>query len=446
MTEAVGPRGPRIYNLFPLLVGPIGEWCKQVPRIAEMGFNWIYVNPFHYPGFSGSLYAVKDYYRLNPQFRGPSYENDDDLLRDFLGVCGRYGLRVMMDLVINHTAKDAVLTGEHPEWYLRDEAGELLSPYAADPDDPHNPEKRTVWGDLAEIDFTPRPERDAMIEYFTRVARHYVGLGVQGFRCDAAYKVPAEVWKPIIDGAHDKDADVLFFAETLGCRLDEAEALRPARFDYFFNSSKWWDFKAPWLLEQYESLRDIAPSVAFPETHDTTRLAADVEAGGVTDHRAIERQYRQRYLFAAAFSAGVMMPIGYEFGFSRPLNVVNSRPGDWETPKFDLSDFVRRTNRMKADHSVLNREGPIQRLDSPTGALGLLRRNNAGAEWVLLAINPDDNDPWSLETDGSDPVGAIAAKGTEITPDRDGPSRDSTGGLHLSPGDIRLFAGTAPLD
>ena len=34
-----------------------------------MGFNAVYINPFHYPGFSGSLYAVKDYYRLNPLFR-----------------------------------------------------------------------------------------------------------------------------------------------------------------------------------------------------------------------------------------------------------------------------------------------------------------------------------------------------------------------------------------
>jgi starch synthase (maltosyl-transferring) len=445
MTEAVGLRSPRIYNLFPLLVGPTREWCKQVPRIASMGFNWIYVNPFHFPGFSGSLYAVKDYYRLNPMFRGSSYENDDDLLRDFLDTCSTHGLRVMMDLVINHTARDAVLTTEHPEWYLRDEAGDLCSPYAADPDDPHNPEKRTVWGDLAEIDFTPRPERDALTAYFQRVARHYVRLGVRGFRCDAAYKVPAEVWLAVIDACHEEDPDVLFFAETLGCRQDEAEALRPARFDYFFNSSKWWDFKAPWLLEQYEALRDIAPSIAFPESHDTPRLAADLEAQGITDRRDLERAYRQHYLFTAAFSAGVMMPIGFEFGFARPLHVVDSRPGDWETPRFDLTDFVRAVNRMKAEHSVLNREGPQWRVDSPTGALGLMRRNDHGDEWVLTVVNPDDNGPWSLETDGSDPVGAIAALGHEITPGRDGPTFDQAGGLALAPGDIRLFTGTAPL-
>jgi glycosidase len=62
--------GLRIYNLFPTLAGPIAGWTDELPRIAAMGFNAVYVNPFHYPGFSGSLYAVKDYYRLNPRFRG----------------------------------------------------------------------------------------------------------------------------------------------------------------------------------------------------------------------------------------------------------------------------------------------------------------------------------------------------------------------------------------
>ena len=62
--------GLRIYNLFPILAGTVRQWSEHLPRIAAMGFNAVYINPFHYPGFSGSLYAVKDYYRLNPRFRG----------------------------------------------------------------------------------------------------------------------------------------------------------------------------------------------------------------------------------------------------------------------------------------------------------------------------------------------------------------------------------------
>src|SRR6266849_3463342 len=89
--------GLRIYNLFPTLAGTIGDWMAHLPRIAAMGFNAVYVNPFHYPGFSGSLYAVKDYYRLNPRSRGGASGADDVLLRRFTAWARGNGLRVIMD-------------------------------------------------------------------------------------------------------------------------------------------------------------------------------------------------------------------------------------------------------------------------------------------------------------------------------------------------------------
>lgn len=442
MNEAVGPRGPRIYNLFPLLAGPVSEWMKHLPRIEAMDFNWVYVNPFHYPGFSGSIYAIKDYYRLNPLVRGTTYESDDTLIANFCEVAGRHGLQVMMDLVINHTSKDADLTADHPEWFLRDAAGELVSPGATDPDDP---DTVTTWGDLAEIDFSPRPDRDAMVAYWQDMVRHYVQLGIRGFRCDAAYKVPAEVWCALIEAAHQVNPDVLFFAETLGCRPDEVEALRPACFDYLFNSSKWWDYKGAWLLEQYDHYRTIAGTVSFPESHDTQRLSKDLADHGLTSAKAVQAVYRARYLLAVTFSSAVMMPMGFEFGFSRPLNVVTTRPEDWEKPAFDLSDFITQANAMKAAHAPLNREGSQHRIDSPTGIFGLVRKNTDGPEWVLTIINPSGNGTWSLETDGSDPLGTIAASGTEITPGHDADPLDPHGGLSLSAGHIRVFCGNTPL-
>ena len=70
--------GLRIYNLFPTLAGTTRQWTAHLPRIAAMRFNAVYINPFHYPGFSGSLYAVKDYYRLNPRFRGSERDEEPD--------------------------------------------------------------------------------------------------------------------------------------------------------------------------------------------------------------------------------------------------------------------------------------------------------------------------------------------------------------------------------
>ena len=128
--------GPRIYNLFPLLAGPMRRWAEHLPRIQAMGFDWIYVNPFHYPGFSGSLYAVKDFHRLHPLLQDGSNEPPERLLGDFVGAAGDHGAAVMMDLVINHTAKDALLVEQHPDWFRREPDGGLRSPRAVDPVDP----------------------------------------------------------------------------------------------------------------------------------------------------------------------------------------------------------------------------------------------------------------------------------------------------------------------
>ena len=91
--------------------------------------------------------------------------------------------------------------------------------------------------------------------------------------------------------------------------------LKGAGFDYLFNSAKWWDFRAPWLLEQYDLYRQVAPTIAFPESHDTERLAIEL---GDPEPPELERHYRLRYLFAATFSSGVLMPMGYEYGCRTP--------------------------------------------------------------------------------------------------------------------------------
>jgi starch synthase (maltosyl-transferring) len=108
---------PIIYNLFPPLAGSIKHWENHLPRIAEMGFNWIYLNPFHYPGFSGSLYAVKDYFAFNPRFLEGVEGDPFQALWHFCLLAKEMDMAVMMDLVLNHTSE--------PFWWLNTRNGML---------------------------------------------------------------------------------------------------------------------------------------------------------------------------------------------------------------------------------------------------------------------------------------------------------------------------------
>jgi starch synthase (maltosyl-transferring) len=435
-------QGLRIYNLFPTLAGPITRWVEHVPRIADMAFNAIYVNPFHYPGFSGSIYAVKDYYRLNPQLRGTAGASDDDLLRGFTAAAAGAGLRVIMDLVVNHTARDSELLAQRPAWFARDAKGALVSPFATDP---ANPRHRTVWGDLAELDYR-EPQRGEIVAYFAEMVRHYIGLGFGGFRCDAAYKVPAEVWRELIGEAKAFAPDVLFCAETLGAPEEQVLALEGAGFDYLFNSVKWWDYESSWLLEQYELYRRIAPSIGFPESHDTERLVTELLAAGFPDDE-IEPRYCQAYAFAAAFSTGVMMPMGYEYGWARPLKVVAAETEGAEPARFDLSGAIREINRIKQAIPVLNEEGPQLLLtgkDEPVVAL--LRQAVSGCERAFILVNTHECEAREIDCRGLLDGAGLGYLGERLRLSQivEGAEREQGPRLNLAPLDVRILRATLP--
>jgi len=423
------PEATLIYNLFPPLVGPIPRWEQHLERIAALGFTWIFLNPIHTPGLSGSLYAVKDYFGINPLFYPESGQDPEAALVHFLKEAERRGLRVMLDLVINHTAIDSPLTKEHPEWYAKDEQGKIKNPGAIDPADAT---KVTIWGDLAELEYWPPPDPEGLLHYWDRVLSYYLRLGVLGFRADAAYKIPGDFWTRLIGEARGLEPRVQFFAETLGCRLEECAQLSSSGFDFLYNSSKWWDFQADWCLEQYNRFRHLAPSISFPETHDTDRLAA--AAGGAVEVA------RQRYLFAAFFSTGLMMPMGYEFGFRKHLHVVRTRPEDWETPAYDLSSYLKGVNRMKKACPVLLEEGPMIRVN-PNGepVVLLLKSREKGRGRVLAVINATREEQTAAMQNLPELLDKPKRAWQDLTPDMVPLKLQTLKELTLPPARMRLF-------
>jgi starch synthase (maltosyl-transferring) len=378
LKNATAPSAPVIFNLFPRYYASVDEWNAVIPHAADMGFNWIYVNPFHATGFSGSLYAIKNYYQLNPLFVKKGHDTSDwRPLKKFVAACNDASVGVMMDLVVNHTAFDSVLVKTNPGWYKRDEQGRLVSPHAIDPADAA---KVTVWGDLAEIDNLESKDRKGLWEYWNKLVLHFQEMGIRGFRCDAAYQVPAALWKYLIGSAKKRYPRTMFLAETLGCTMEQIAALKGTGFDYLFNSSKYWDFDKPWCLEQHEGNRKIAPSISFPESHDTERLAS-AEPGTV----AVQKM---RYAFASMFSEGLLMVGGYEFGAKRKTDVVKGTPKDLEPPQWDLSAWIKEMNGRKRLTPVFCEEGTWTALtDYEKDFMFLLKQSNKKAGPVLVCVN-----------------------------------------------------------
>ena len=377
----------RIYNLFPRLAGEFTDWHGHLQRAADMDFDWVFVNPIQALGRSRSLYSIADYFQINPEFVNERLDSTpEDQVR---GVCRQaeaLGLRMMVDLVINHCAADSPLTRQHPDWFVRDDRGQIAHPGCIEDGE------RVVWHDLAMFNHPAERDDRGLFAYCKDVVEYLIDLGFSGFRCDAAYKVPPDVWRRLIGEIKQGHPDVVFTAETLGCRPHQTRETAESGFDYVFNSAKWWDFESPWLMEQYELTRQSVRSVSFPESHDTERLFHE------TGHNVAAQ--KQRYLFAALFSAGVMMPAGYEFGFTRRPHVVESRPEHWEEPNIDLVDFIGAVNRVKRDWPLFQEEGVTEILPHANPAILLIWKASVeGRGEALVILNKDVHQWQTFETE-----------------------------------------------
>jgi starch synthase (maltosyl-transferring) len=409
---------PRIYNLFPTLVGPVPAWHDHLPRIAGMGFDAVWLNPVHAPGESGDLYAIADPDRLNPALRNGGDVSDADLLSGFCAAAKRHGLDVLLDLVVRTGARDGVLAQAFPDRVRRPGRG-------APPG--------TVAFDLE------GPGADGLHGYWTAWVRRMLGQGVRGFRCVAAADVPPAFWASLIAEARRERGDALFVADTLGAPVERTLGLRGAGFDHLMSSARWWDLRAPWFPEQQRRLADVAPSIAFPESHDTPRVAAEA---GTDDPEAIAARLRFAYMAAAAAGSGLMMPIGFEYGFKRPLDPARTTPADWEPAHADVTGFVSAANAVKASVAALNRELPLVPATGPgEPAVALVRRDAADGAAVVL-LNPDPDRAHAV--DGG-PLLAAAGGGLEgledVTPFGDRLPVAPGRGIPLGPLEVRVFEG-----
>ena len=157
--------------------GTLKAASDHLDRLKELGVDIVWLMPIHpigeleRKGSLGSYYAISDYYAVNPEF---GTMDDFDV---FLTKAHDLGLRVILDLVANHTSPDAVWAQTHKEWYVLDEAGDFVTEYD--------------WTDIAKLDYSHVALQSAM----QAVIVYWVHKDVDGYVCDMAWWVPVEGWE-----------------------------------------------------------------------------------------------------------------------------------------------------------------------------------------------------------------------------------------------------------
>ena len=352
--------------------GTFEAFQEHLPRLKELGVDILWFMPIHpigeekRKGTLGSYYSIRDYKAVNSEF------GDLESFKTLVDKAHEMGFKVILDWVANHTSFDHAWATEHPEWYNRDENGEIVSPFD--------------WTDVADLNYEDNPALwDAMLD----AMKFWVAeANIDGYRCDVAGMVPVAFWEKARTEL-DEIKPVFMLAE------DEGE---PALTDMAFGANYGWELhhifnkmakgenttQDLWAyLEKNDSI--FAPDVfrmTFTSNHDENTWNGTV----------FERLGDATKAFAVLSYTIPGFPLiynGQEAGLNKRLEFFEKDEIDWNQGS-DYTELYTKLNQIKKDNPALwnaNYGGTMQPIDIniPLDVLAFTREKNDNK--VIVYIN-----------------------------------------------------------
>jgi starch synthase (maltosyl-transferring) len=294
------------YELFPRSFGGFNGVSTVLPRLAELGFDVVYLPPIHPIGVTnrkgrnntllagpedpGSPWAIGSKLGGHDAI-DPSLGTWDDF-EAMIATAAKAGIEIALDFAIQ-CSPDHPWLAEHPEWFNRRPDGTLK--YA------ENPPKR--YQDIYNVNFESEDWR-GLWQALLDVVLFWVARGVRVFRVDNPHTKPVAFWEWLIGEVRGAHPDVIFLSEAF-TRPAKMTTLAKAGFAQSYTYFTWKNVKHE-LQEYVQELLDWAPfyrSNAFVNTPDI--LHEYLQHGGPPAFHA-------RLVLAATLSPSYGMYSGFE--------------------------------------------------------------------------------------------------------------------------------------
>ncbi|MBQ2633710.1 MAG: alpha-amylase [Oscillospiraceae bacterium] len=335
-----------IYSIYVRAHTPEGTFRAVIPdldRIAALGVDMIWFLPIHPIGVEkkkGSLgcpYANRDYRSVNPEYGSME---DFQALVDAIHA---HGMKVMIDVVYNHTSPDSVLFETHPEFFWQDAEGK-----------PGN--RVGDWSDVIDLDYRVAELWDYQLE----TLRMWAGI-VDGFRCDVASLLPLAFWKRARAAVQEVHPGFVWLAETThrafyaDCRARGIQVAHDAELFEAFDIEYEYDIRdsfdrflqgnAP--LSHY--LDDLAlQDAVYPETYNKLRFLENHDQPRIAS-RIPEESDLENYTAMLYFLKGTtLLYAGQEFMDNRQPSLFEREPIHRGTGH-DLSPLMRKLAQIKRE-------------------------------------------------------------------------------------------------
>jgi len=359
--------------------GTFRDLTELLPFVVnQLGCRILHLLPVHptptvYARFGrfGSPYAALDLTAVDPAL--VEFDRRTTGIDQFCELTQKahsLSARVFIDIVINHTGWGSQLQENHPEFFARKPDGEFASPGAWG----------TVWEDLVELE-----QHD--VQLWDLIADSLVtwcSRGVDGFRCDAGYKIPTPAWQYIVARVQDEYPETIFLLEGLGGSWEATESLLTEGGMQWAYSELFQNYSGrdvAWYLDYANRQNErIGTYVNYSETHDNDRLAKKGRAWSLLRNR----------LCALSSPGGAFgFTCGVEWLASEKIRVHGNTGLNWDAPDNIVTELAQ-LNALIANHPCFFDGAKLTRLSGPDSpAYALLRESAEGRDTVLILANTE---------------------------------------------------------
>lgn len=351
--------------------GDFNSITADLDRLKTLGVDVLWLMPVHpvgqvkKKGTVGSPYAVQDYYGISTDYGTPA-----DLKR-LVAEAHKRGIKVIIDIVANHTAWDNKLIKEHPEFYKKNDKGEIVPPI---PD----------WADVAGLDYSNKNLRRYVIDMLKSWIRDY---DLDGFRCDVAMFIPTDFWEEARAEVDKIKPNTIWLAESekadllvRAFDLDYSWNLHSTLTDVMRGSNPASALRRVWE-EQQRTFPKGAIRLRFTDNHDERRAIARFGERGAIAAQTLMFTLDGVPLVYNGMEVGDTTESGAPALFERlPIfwQIAERRP---EFPRFYKAMVALRKS------SVALRRGDLTWLRNSDEDRVLTFSRKSGNEELLVAIN-----------------------------------------------------------
>ena len=321
-------------------------------------------------GSLGSYYSVSDYLAVNPEY---------GTKQDFIEVVKKahgLGMKVIVDWVANHTSWDNELITDHPEWYKKDPAGNIVPPVAD-------------WTDVAALDYGQAGLR----EYMTNALLYWIKeADIDGYRCDVAGMLPVSFWNEAIPKL--KQVKPVFML---------AEDEQPKMHDTgYFDATYSWDlFHAMNAIAQGKKPATVIDSIysaelkKYPKDAYRMRFTSnhDENSWNGTEFERMGEGARAFAVFSFTFPGIPLIYSGQESAMNRRLRFFDKDTIPWEN--YPLESFYTVLAQLKSKNNLLavgDSGGSFIKVptNSDNAVYAFIRRTPQNQMFVLLNLSGRD--------------------------------------------------------